>query len=794
MKDTQTDRRQLYRDFQKEFPLETLKDMPLKRYTNLNKEDSFCYWIESRTYELGSYWGGSSYKFGIYKYRKKPNDARIQTDDEYAWYTKYNAETADEAYAIVLDAVQKVAKCAYHGDFDAIEELNDLGESFKWKIAFLYSNEKLIPIYKRQMLETLVSHWGGVEVQKMKTSELQQFLFAQKGEHDLYTFYDELLAILQTEGTKPKYWIYAPGEGATRWEWCLKHQQICIGWDDLGDLNEYKSRKAITKKLQEFYEDPENSFKNDSLALWEFSHEMKPGDVVFAKNGIYHLIGRGVVESDYCFDNDLDCYNHVRKIKWTHSGDWAMKEKLPMKTLTDITKYEGYAQTLESLISGDKPQPHVSDKLPTHDEAEPRYWWLVANPKMWSMLSLEVGKTIDYELYSDTGAKRKVFQNFLDAKEGDIVIGYEATPVKQIVALAEVSRANDGKTLQFRKKEDLLNPIPYAEVKILPELKDMQFFVNPLGSLFALTREEYEVLMEVIRNVNPVRVEEKKEKYDREDFLKEVFVGQTDYDKLSQLLIHKKNVILQGAPGVGKTFSAKRLAYAMMGEKDDNRIECVQFHQNYCYEDFVMGYRPNEDGGFELKRGIFYNFCVRAANDRKNKYFFVIDEINRGNLSKILGELMMLIEKDYRETRIKLAYSSDYFFVPSNVYIIGMMNTADRSLAMIDYALRRRFSFFDMRPGFKTPGFVAYQKKLDSQLFDEAIEAIERLNEVIKNDSTLGEGFCIGHSYFCNQYVFDSGWLETVIAYDIIPMLKEYWFDQPSRYDEEAEKLMKILK
>lgn len=208
-------------------------------------------------------------------------------------------------------------------------------------------------------------------------------------------------------------------------------------------------------------------------------------------------------------------------------------------------------------------------------------------------------------------------------------------------------------------------------------------------------------------------------------------MSEEDYTKLRLLLQNKKNIILQGAPGVGKTFSAKRLAYSMMGDIDESRIEFIQFHQNYSYEDFMMGYRPNEDGGFELKKGVFYNFCKRAQSNPDKDYYFIIDEINRGNLSKIFGELLMLIEKDYRDTEIKLAYNGEMFCVPSNLYIIGMMNTADRSLAMIDYALRRRFSFYEMTPGFDTEGFKKYQESIGNDKFDKVVNAIVSLNHDI---------------------------------------------------------------
>lgn len=264
--------------------------------------------------------------------------------------------------------------------------------------------------------------------------------------------------------------------------------------------------------------------------------------------------------------------------------------------------------------------------------------------------------------------------------------------------------------------------------------------------------------------------------YTKEDFLEEVYISEEKYEVLTALLRYNKNLILQGAPGVGKTFAAKRLAYSMMGEMDESRVELVQFHQNYSYEDFVMGYRP-DGNGFKLTEGIFYKFCRKAAEDPEKDYFFIIDEINRGNMSRIFGELLMLIEKDYRGTSVRLAYNGENFSVPQNVYLIGMMNTADRSLAMIDYALRRRFKFFEMEPGFYSDGFKAYQESLHNETFDALIDMVIDLNREIKKDDSLGNGFCIGHSYFCGQDECTEEWMKAVVYYDIIPMLQEYWFD-----------------
>lgn len=285
--------------------------------------------------------------------------------------------------------------------------------------------------------------------------------------------------------------------------------------------------------------------------------------------------------------------------------------------------------------------------------------------------------------------------------------------------------------------------------------------------------------------------------YSVEKFLEEVYMEREQYDAIVGLLRAKKNVIMQGAPGVGKTFAAKRLAYSMMGVKDASRVMLVQFHQSYSYEDFIEGYRPS-GAGFELVKGAFYSFCKKAADDQDNDYFFIIDEINRGNLSTIFGELFMLIESDKRgpENKLKLLYSHELFCVPANVHIIGMMNTADRSLAMLDYALRRRFAFVELHPAFDSDGFRHYCAGLGNPRFEALVREVVALNKAIAADESLGDGFCIGHSYFCNmkpENCTDAA-LASIVEYELIPMLKEYWFDEPGKVREWADRLRRPLR
>lgn len=282
--------------------------------------------------------------------------------------------------------------------------------------------------------------------------------------------------------------------------------------------------------------------------------------------------------------------------------------------------------------------------------------------------------------------------------------------------------------------------------------------------------------------------------YTKADFLKDVYMPEKAYDSLVKVIKAKKNIIIQGAPGVGKTYCAKRLAYSIMGEKDTSRVQMVQFHQSYSYEDFIEGYRP-DGNGFILNKGAFYRFCDDARNDEDRDYFFIIDEINRGNLSKIFGELFMLIENDKRGIELQLLYSRERFSVPKNLYIIGMMNTADRSLAMLDYALRRRFSFIDLKPGFDTDGFKEYKDTLNCNKFNRLIDCVSALNDKIAADESLGEGFCIGHSYFCNlkPESVDNDLLSSIVEYEIIPLLKEYWFDEVTNVRDWSDRLRRSI-
>ncbi len=656
-------------EYLRQFPLTRINELTAEEYClgTESSRDSLSYMMEFGKFKQAGFriGGGSSQKHGIYFNQKEE-------------CYKRGADTIDDINTIWPQFRSEMYRFLKgSGESDKPLKVNDFPllqgmAMVLTKYLCLYFPGKYIAIGSADALSKLMDHFGYKHADGMRCNELN-FYFSREirkviPEIDGYGFdalgafawkyYTEKLQKpddvgpgLGDEDVKEiHYWLYSPGYNASKWSMYARDGVMGIGWGEIGDLRSFSSRKEMIEKMKETY-DPDKSYKMDSLATWQFAKSMKPGDIVYAKKGMYKLIGRGVVTSDYYYDeNAKDDYANFRKVDWKDIGEWDHPGTAAMKTLTDVTPYTDYLEKLEKIFID------PNNELPVEDE------------KTWT-------------------------------------------------------------------------------------------------------------------------------EYSKDDFLDQVFMDEDSYETLIELIKDKKNVILQGAPGVGKTFVANRLAYSIMGEKNKDRVMMVQFHQSYSYEDFIEGFRPASDtNGFEIKKGSFYNFCKKAADDPDNDYFFIIDEINRGNLSKIFGELFMLIEKDKRGNSLQLLYSDEKFFVPNNVYIIGMMNTADRSLAMLDYALRRRFSFYEMKPAFDQKQFVEYRMNLNSSKFNNLIDCVKELNDVIARDNTLGEGFCIGHSYFLELTSVNDKKLNNIVEYELIPLLKEYWFDDPSKVRDWSEKLRGSIK
>lgn len=589
---------------------------------------------------------------------------------------------------------------------------------------------------------------------------------------------------------KKRYWVMAPGDGARKWDDFYKAGIIGMGWDDIGDLTKFNSREDIRDSLQNLYPKGSKSQTHNSLALWEFSKGMSEGDIIIPKRGVSEYLGYGIITSAYYFDETQKEFKHLRKVNWVKNGVWTEEvHHIVTKTLTDITKYPEYVARLRRQI-GIEQEVEIPEDI--------NYWWLNANPKQWSVTDFEIGQEQTYTTHNEKGNKRTHFEYFQQLSLGDLMLGYASSPIKKVVAVFEVSKPvyinedSGNEEIAFTIERFLPDPVSIEDVLLLPEMQKSEILNNRQGSLFKLTKEEFTSVLS-----SDLHREEEIEDFTKQHALKDLFIDETELVRILASLEYKKNIILQGPPGTGKTFIAKKLAYCLMEEKDDTKIEMIQFHQSYSYEDFMQGFRPKEDKSFRLENGVFYRFCKKAQTDPGKKYFFVIDEINRGNLSKIFGELMLLIEKDKRgpENSVALTYSQgleNRFYIPANVYIIGTMNTADRSLAIVDYALRRRFAFIDVVPLFNAKfRNTLIDKGVDEAIIDKIQSKIGRLNEKITSE--LGKGFQIGHSYFCNipDNSGDEAWYENIIQNEVAPLLNEYWFDNEAIAESEIRSLMK---
>ena len=637
------------------------------------------------------------------------------------------------------------------------------------------------------------------------------------------------------------YWLYVPGEGAGKWEEFRTAGIMALNWDRIGDPTSYPNEEAVIEALEAGYGDWGGRPTGAAGMIRDFTRTMRPGDVVYARRGPTEIIGRGVVRSEFRYDDARPAYRCVRDIEWTHVGSWLLDRRVGAVSLQRVTENTSYNPAqLESLFRdrnasgastasaraqgvGDSNQAKKHDLqhwLYTPGEGAAR-WEEFRTAGIMALNWDRVGDLASfpdkeslldalYTHYGDWGGRpRKAADSVWDyihaMKPGDIV--YVRRSFNEIVGRGVVR--SDYRYDEDRSSFRAVRDVEWTHVGSWPlEQRIGRLMLQRLTENTKYTPDQLNALIGIEDSHSPSSVDERSgnndldeadEHYTSADFLDEVFLRPEDLEQMLGLLRRKKNLILQGAPGTGKTFAAKRLAYALMGQTDDSRVEVVQFHQSTVYEDVVVGLRPTAEGGFAAAEGVFARFCRRAAADPGRDYVFIIDEINRANISKAFGELLMLIEAEHRGEALRLPVSGELLSVPKRLHIIGMMNTADRGLALIDYALRRRFAFFEMRPALDHPGFLRHVEAVGSARLEALVDVVRRLNQRIAEDEALGPGFQIGHSYLClpaagpeNPAGSDAD-VTSVVRYELEPLVREYWFDNPAAMDESIHELESVL-
>ena len=703
--------------FIKEWPLERVKKMTINEYTNLNKKDSFCYWIESITQDLGSIWGGSAFKFGIYKRKdtKREFEKNALSDGEYAWLNKYG-KTRDEAFKKVKSIIIDIIEKSQARDFKAIEPL-DLGNATKWKIAHLYSDNKILNVFSKEKLIEIAKKLGIEFEKKISFYNLQDLVLKRKSpEGDYFTFARNLWNLI--DSNEIQYWLYSPGEQASKWEEFYNEDIMAIGWDELGDLENYMDRKSILETLIDNYGGGDDQ-RNNVSALDDFcngENKIDIGDIIIAKKGKNTLLGYGKVISDYYFDEERATYKHCREVKWLKKGVWDANNNLPTKTLTDVTTYssdfEGikYAKYLLNIMNGNinkQENNHIINLL--------KY-----KPQIILQGPPGTGKTRE--------AKR-IARMLLGLAEDTPLEGNEQ--FKLIQFHPSYSYEDFVRGIVAKPNEEGDGIVYTAENKVLAEF----------------AREALEAPFEPIRweDFRDYLIKEKEKNED-------VFFDKKKTIKFYKIDTDKNN----------EEFLFYQYQYKDKWESDRKPISLSRNFINENLEDNFNGfYQKNSEKDWKYITDYFIDW---ARKFKKKPYVLIIDEINRANLSAVLGELIYALE--YRGEAVQSMYTIDddnSLVLPPNLYTIGTMNTADRSVGHIDYAIRRRFAFVNILPKDLTNELG---DQFEGTLFAKATNLFNtNLSPEFKKEEVQ-----LGHSYFITKNTpINIRW-----EYEIKPILFEY--------------------
>lgn len=720
------DKYKLLENFLQTWPIERLRSMKLEEYTNLNRQDSFCYWLEQRTNELGGITGGSSFKFGIYKRNNTDNEITISnalTDGEYAWFQKYG-DSKEEAFHNVRNIIVQIAEFATNKEFDKIEEI-DFGESTKWKIAFLYSEFQLINTFSKDMVCSILDFLN-IEYSKDESrfSLSQKILSQKKEDEDFFEF------------------------GSKFWNVTLISQELKKILENLGErLIPYF--EVMDRIVEDFNLEPNNE-------KYYFNYRNK---------GLIFTIGQR-----YIWNVTKNKYKYISLTKDEEEFEtFGRENQLPDAYLNYSKNPENFSLIYERMSKCIKNELEGTLMASHRNKNKKDLQELVFNKE----LRAKIFKTLNI---SNSQSANKTSDNLKNTPLNQILYGPPGTGKTYALNKKFFAQFTIQETSQSREQylADLVASLSWWQVITLALLDMEQGRVQEIYAHELIKQKELlsnsktivptiwgQLQSHTVYECPNVNVERKQQPL-------------YFYKDENSIWSIRKDLVEELYPEALELYNAYK-TYQPSPDKIIKNYEFVTFHQSFSYEDFIEGIKPDlEDNEGEVKYkiepGVFKRLCERAKNDPSNSYALFIDEINRGNVSQIFGELITLIEEDKRigkseELYVTLPYSKEKFGVPSNLYIIGTMNTADRSVEAIDTALRRRFSFEEMPPRYDLEGL---------QYTINGIQAWEILKTInARIESLIDRDHAIGHAYFLNkneEAIMDSFYR------NIIPLLQEYFF------------------
>lgn len=618
-------------------------------------------------------------------------------------------------------------------------------EKFKDEFKIVLNYETLNDVYKASV-ERVPDSWGWTLNGIFRINSV-----------DSYKTAIGMIDYILNNNIKQKYWLYAAGEKSAKWEEFYNEGIMALGWDYLGDYRQYNTRDDLASKIQQHRGDNKYPM-NICKAIWEFADGMNIGDVIYVKQGLEPiLLGRGIVTSKYIYDSDRQEYKNIRKVNWTHKGQFKVDftdleiRQWNQKTLTDVSenKYGDFCKKIESIFKDKNETELEKNKM----RNQPLNQILYGPPG--------TGKT-----YSTKGLIESIIkENLISSQKKNINVD----ELYWYSAIALAMYKND-KTKKYKVGELLQQEI----IKEFAQSKNSKNVYSTVISQLQMHTDENSETVNYARRLTPYLFNK---------------------DENSEWYLTEEGIVF-----VEESFK-KYLSNETRKISNNDFIRFITFHQAYSYEEFVEGIRVNLEDDYEevkytLQNGIFKDICIEANADPSNKYVIVIDEINRGDISKIFGELITLIENDKRvipngersfenteiqnnQLLVTLPYSKKKFGVPSNLYIIGTMNTADRSIALLDIALRRRFDFISIYPNAEiigTDGALTEVNGINLKLFLNKIN--KRIEAYLDKDHTIGHSYLMDiHSYEDFLYKFKNR---------ILPLLLEYFYN-------DYEKVAKIL-